>query len=118
MRSSLKASIDDDVKPESSVYEDSGLVFATRTGGVVSPEKLVKRSFKPLLKTARLPETTRFHDLRHTCATLAMADGVHAKVVQERLGHSTISITLDRYSHVTASMQHDASDRLERLLGS
>ncbi|NMA60890.1 MAG: tyrosine-type recombinase/integrase, partial [Firmicutes bacterium] len=55
----------------------------------------------------------RFHDLRHTCATLLLAKGVNPKIVQERLGHSDISMTLNRYSHVTPTMQ----DQAARLLG-
>jgi integrase len=55
----------------------------------------------------------RFHDLRHTAATLMLSEGVHPKVVQERLGHSSISITLDTYSHVIPSMQEEVADKLE-----
>jgi len=73
------------------------------------------RSFKPLLRAAGLP-TIRFHDLRHT-ATLLFLQGVHPKVVSELLGHASISITLDLYSHVLPNMQRDASDALDRLLG-
>ena len=58
-----------------------------------------------------------FHGLRHTCATLLLAAGVHPKIVQERLGHKTIAMTLDRYSHVTMTMQQEAADRLAGLLG-
>ena len=59
----------------------------------------------------------RFHDLRHTAASLLLSAGVHPKVVQERLGHSTISITLDTYSHVLGTLQRDAADRLDEVLG-
>ena len=58
----------------------------------------------------------RFHDLRHTSATIALVSGVHPKIVQERLGHSTISITLDTYSHVLPSMQKDAAHRIEEAM--
>ena len=58
----------------------------------------------------------RFHDLRHTSATLLLGKGVHGKIVQERLGHANIAMTLDLYSHVTADMQREAADRLEALL--
>ena len=60
----------------------------------------------------------RFHDLRHTAATLMLANGEHPKIVQERLGHSDISTMLNRYLHVTMNMQRKAADRMERLLGS
>jgi integrase len=69
-----------------------------------------------LTKAANLP-TIRFHDLRHTSATLLLAQGVHAKIVQERLGHSDISMTLNRYSHVTPNMQRTAADKLEAAFG-
>ena len=59
----------------------------------------------------------RFHDLRHTAASLLRSAGVHPKVVQERLGHSTASITLDVYSHVLGSLERDAADRLDEVLG-
>jgi integrase len=73
------------------------------------------RSFKALLKEAGLPEI-RFHDLRHTAATLMLQQGVHPKIVQERLGHSQISLTLDIYSHVLPTMQEEAARKLDRLL--
>lgn len=69
------------------------------------------------LATLALPRI-RFHDLRHTSATLALADGVHPKIVSERLGHSTVAMTLDRYSHVSMDMQRAAADRLDQALGS
>jgi integrase len=60
----------------------------------------------------------RFHDLRHTSATLLLAEGVHGKIVQERLGHANIAMTLDLYSHVTADMQRQAADALEATIAS
>lgn len=84
-------------------YQDRGLLFATDTGGPINPSNLRKRSLAPLLKKARLPHI-RFHDLRHTCATLLLTQGTHPKFVQELLGHATIAITLDTYSHVMPSM--------------
>ena len=58
----------------------------------------------------------RFHDLRHSAATLMLGQGTHPKIVSERLGHSRISITLDLYSHVTPTMQRQAADDLDALL--
>lgn len=91
-------------------------VFCDTHGGPVRKSNLVRRSFLPLLKRAGLPRI-RFHDLRHTAATLLLLEGVHPKVVQERLGHSQISITLDTYSHVLPSMGRDAANKLDALLG-
>ena len=84
-------------------YQDQDLVFATDTGGPINPSNLRQRSFAQLLLRAGLPHM-RFHDLRHTCATLLLSRGVHPKFVQELLGHATIAITLDTYSHVMPSM--------------
>ena len=78
------------------IYEDHGLIFSSGIGTPLNPENLVKRPFKPLLERSGLPEV-RFHDLRHTCATLLMGRGVHPKLVQELLGHATIALTLDTY---------------------
>jgi integrase len=71
--------------------------------------------FKPLLKRAGLPEI-RFHDLRHTCATLLLSKNVNPKVVSEMLGHSSIAITLDTYSHVLPNMQDSAAEAIEEAL--
>ena len=98
-----------------SLYEDGGLVFATERGTPVNPTNLRKRSFAPLLKRAKLPEI-RFHDLRHTCATLLLTKNVNPKIVSEMLGHSSISITLDTYSHVLPDMQDGAVRALEDAL--
>jgi integrase len=74
-----------------------------------------KRSFAALLKRAELP-LVRFHDLRHTCATLLFSRGVHPKYVQELLGHANISITLDRYSHVIPGMGDHTARAMEDAL--
>jgi integrase len=76
---------------------------------------VARRSFRPLLERAGLPRI-RFHDLRHTSATLLLAAGENPKVVQERLGHVFIAITCDLYSHVFPSMQRAAADRLQAFL--
>jgi integrase len=91
-------------------------VFFDTNGGPLRPSNLVRRSFRPLLKRAELPRI-RFHDLRHTAATLLLRAGVHPKVVQERLGHAQIAMTLDTYSHVLPSIQREAAGKLDELLG-
>lgn len=80
------------------------LVFCNTQGGPMRRSHFHDQQFKKLLKRASVREC-RFHDLRHTSATLLLSQGVHPKVVQERLGHSQISVTLDTYSHVLPSMQ-------------
>jgi integrase len=72
-------------------------------------------AFKKVLRRAGLPDV-RFHDLRHTCATLLFARGAHPKLVQELLGHSTVGITLDTYSHVLPGMGDLAANAMEDAL--
>jgi len=96
-------------------WEDLDLVFSNRRGNPIDKANLLRGSFWPLLERAGLPHM-RFHDLRHSCASLMLAEGVHPKVVQEMLGHSSISVTLDIYSHVLPSMQADAAEKMDRLL--
>lgn len=91
------------------------LVWQTSNGTPISHRNLL-RQFKNLLQKAGLPETVRFHDLRHTSATLLLSAGVHPKVVQERLGHSRINVTLDTYSHVMPELQRQAAEQLDALL--
>jgi len=93
------------------------LVFTDSEGGPIRKSNLLRRSFKPLLERAGLPLATRFHDLRHSAATLLLAQGVHPKIVQERPGHSTITLTLDTYSHVLEGMQREAATKLDAILG-
>lgn len=90
-------------------------VFCNSTGGPLRRTHFQTNHFKPLLTAAEIPEI-RFHDLRHTSATLLLAAGVHPKVVQERLGHSQIGITLDIYSHVVPTMQLEAAGKLDMLM--
>jgi integrase len=85
-------------------------------GTTISVHNLHNRSWKPLLLKAGLPHTTRFHDLRHTCATLLLSKGVHPKIVQEVLGHSSTTITMDTYSHVLPNMQEKAVEAMEDIL--
>ena len=89
-------------------------MFPSSIGTPLEPRNLLRR-FKKLLDEAGLPEI-RFHDLRHTAATLMLQNGVHPKIVQERLGHSTITMTLDTYSHVLPSMQRAAAESLSNIL--
>jgi integrase len=71
------------------------------------------RHFKPAVRRAGLPEALRFHDLRHTCAALLIAQGAHPKAIMERLGHSSIQVTLDRYGHLLPSLDETLTDGLE-----
>lgn len=89
-------------------------VFCMANGEPIKKNSFRNSSFLPILNASGLPKI-RFHDLRHTAATLLLAQGVHPKVVQERLGHSQISITLDTYSHVLPSMQKEAAATIDRM---
>jgi integrase len=96
-------------------WQQNDLVFADAVGGPLEGRYVLRHYFRPLLQRAGLP-LIRFHDLRHTTATLLLAQGVHPKVVSEMLGHTTIGITLDTYSHVLPQMQREAASTLDRLL--
>jgi integrase len=98
-----------------SLYQPGGLVFATESGTLINPSNLRNRSFKPLLKRASLPDIC-FHDLRHTCATLLLSQDTHPKLVQELLGHATIAMTLDTYSHFLPSMGDQTVRAMEAAL--
>ena len=91
-------------------------MFATRIGSPIRRAKLHAESWKPLLRQAGLPDT-RFHDLGHTCATRLLTKGVHPKLVSEMLGHSSIAITLDTYSHAIPGMRDVAAAAMEDALG-
>jgi len=95
-------------------YKEQGLVLASAVGTPISPAN-VRRAFERILKAAGV-ERLRFHDLRHTHASLLLARGIHPKVVSERLGHASIAITLDTYSHVLPSLQEEAARDLDAWL--
>lgn len=94
-------------------YHDHDLVFTHEDGTPLHPDT-TSRNFTRRLTQLQLPRI-RLHDLRHTWATLALESGIHPKVVQERLGHAHVSITLDLYSHVSPAMQSDAAERVAAL---
>jgi integrase len=88
------------------------LVCARRDGEPLQPQSLTHEFPRFLARLKGFPRVS-FHDLRHSHATQLLLAGVHPKIAQERLGHSTISTTLDLYSHVTPTMQEDAASRLD-----
>jgi integrase len=95
-------------------WQDHDLVFCTAVSTPLNPSKLLER-FETLLKKADRPHI-RFHDLRHSAATILLSMGVHPKVVQELLGHNQISMTMDIYSHVLPTMQKDVMNMLNEAL--
>jgi integrase len=94
-------------------YDPTAFVFTSPRGGPMSPETVTRRHFKRAARLA-VPERPglRFHDLRHTCASLLIAQGAHPKAIQRHLGHSTVVVTLDRYGHIFP----EESDRLADAL--
>jgi integrase len=95
-------------------WQDNDYVFPNTIGKLLDPRGLRRRWFDKALERAGLPHI-RFHDCRHTAATLLLLQGVHPKVVSELLGHASIAITLDLYSHVLPDMQASATSAMERL---
>jgi integrase len=98
-----------------SLWRENGLIFASEAGDPLDRRYVTNHRFKPLLKQAQLP-LVRFHDLRHTCATLLLGRNVNPKIVSEMLGHASIAITLDTYSHVLPNMQGEAAKAMEDAL--
>ncbi len=97
------------------LWKENDLVFCTSIGTRLNPDRDIRLPFKSILREAGLPDI-RFHDLRHSAATLLLALGVHPKIVQEILGHSNIAMTMNIYSHVLPTMQQDAMSRLNEVL--
>lgn len=95
-------------------YHDQGLVCPAPDGSIWVPDRL-SAAFAYFIRRTSLPRVT-FHGLRHGHATHLLRAGVHPKIVSERLGHSTITITLDTYSHVLPGMQEDAAERIDQAL--
>lgn len=95
-------------------WDGGDFVFTNLAGHTIDGSDLL-RSFHALLRRAGLPQI-RFHDLRHTAATLLLGRGIHPKIVQEQLGHAQVAITLDTYSHVSPTMQRDAVAALDAVL--
>lgn len=95
-------------------WSEQGIVFCNLDGGHMNPERMVT-VFHKLLADAGLPDM-RFHDLRHSAATILLVAGVHPKVVQERMGHTTIALTMDIYSHVLPSMQQEVAEKIDEML--
>jgi site-specific recombinase XerD len=94
-------------------WQDHDLVFCHVDGTMLHPERFT-RSFSDAARRLGLPRLGPHVAMRHGWATLALEDGIHPKVVQERLGHSNIGITLDMYSHVIAGLHDDAASESQR----
>jgi integrase len=98
------------------LWQENGLVFSSQVGTPLGGRNLI-RHFKRMLERSGLSSTFRFHDLRHTSATLLLKQGVHVKFVQELLGHGDVSLTLNVYSHVLPDMGDAAAGAMDEVLG-
>jgi integrase len=96
-------------------WQEHGFVYTSGVGTPMEPRRIT-REFKALLKASGLP-AIRLHDLRHSCATLLLVQGVSPRVVMETLGHSQVSLTLNTYSHVLPALQRDAASKMDAILG-
>jgi integrase len=95
-------------------WQASGFVFTTKTGGPLDAKNVTHR-FQALVKRAGLPHR-RFHDLRHACASLLLAQGLNLKDVSETLGHSRIAVTVDLYGHMYDERRREIADRMDQIL--
>jgi integrase len=98
-----------------SAWRDEGFVFTNSIGGPLEAPNMLRSSFKPLIEASKV-RRIRFHDLRHTCASLLLAQNTHPKLVAELLGHSSVSVTLSVYAHVTPVMHAEAAATFDKLL--
>ncbi|CAA9436572.1 MAG: hypothetical protein AVDCRST_MAG01-01-3315 [uncultured Rubrobacteraceae bacterium] len=98
------------------LWRDYGFVLPSTVGTPLSHRNVV-RAFKDLLERAGLPQSTHLYNLRHTCATLLLGGNVHPKYVQQLLGHASIALTLDTYSHVLKGMDGGIGGALDEALG-
>ena len=114
LRSHLKHQLQE-IDRAGSLWRENGLMFASESGEPLDRRYLTSCRYKALLKRAELP-IIRFHDLRHTCATLLLSKNVNPKIVSEMLGHASIAITLDTYSHVLPNMRDQAAAAMEEAL--
>jgi integrase len=98
-----------DITPDS-------LVFTNRSGGAIGSSSFTKNTFKPALDRVGISSDFRIHDLRHTAVALAVQEGAHPKAIQRRMGHNSITVTLDRYGHLFPELDEELADRLDESM--
>jgi len=99
-----------------SEWKENGLVFTTTIGTPLEPRSAVS-DFKRILAKAGLPGSIKFHDLRHSAASLLLAQGVQLRAIMELLGHSTIALTANTYTHLMPSMMEEMADKMDAIIG-
>ena len=109
----LPQSLVDELTSHLAGKDPSDFVFTSSRGGPLRQSNFYARSFKPAVLRAGLPEETRFHDLRHTYAALLIAEGAHPRAIMERLGHSSIQVTLGTYGHLFPSLEASLTEALD-----
>ena len=97
-------------------WQDNDLLLTSAIGRPIEPVVL-NRGYKTLLKRAELPTTLRFHDLRHSAASLLLAQGVHPRAIMKLLGHSSITVRMNVYGHVMPAMMREAADKMDLIIG-
>jgi len=115
LRSHRKRQMEERLRAGSN-WQDYGLVIASSKGTPLDAQNIVNRHYKRLLKRTSL-SSIRWHDLRHTYATLLLSRGTHPTYVQKALGHASVQLTLDRYSHWMPSMGRDTAEGIDEALG-
>lgn len=111
----VNALSDHKAEQEAAGLEENRLVFCDRNGQFLRKSNFRRRVWEKLRKAAGIAENVTFHDLRHTSASLLLRAASHPKIVSERLGHSTVKLTLDRYSHLMGGMQDEAAGHFDKL---
>lgn len=98
------------------IGSDYDVVFPSLEGTLTRFSNFYRRCFTPLRKALKLPDDFKLHTLRHTCATLLLTNDLNPKIIQERLGHSSVQITLDVYTQYLPCMQDEAVATMEKIL--
>jgi integrase len=111
----LYQSLVEHLRRQDEQFPGAEYVFTSSAGTPIDPRNLL-RFFKAALERAKLPQSIRFHDLRHSCVTFLIAQGEHPRVVMDILGHAQMSTTMDIYGHVMPSTQRAAATKLDGLL--
>ena len=101
---------------EGSDISSQGIMFCNQRGGYLRSQNFDRDAWYPIREAAGIPKTVRFHDLRHTQASLMLSAGIHPKIVQERLGHANIAMTLNTYSHLMSGIQAESVDKMSAMI--